>query len=110
MGGRLATAIVCRPLLPQIPGLAGLPYFTNETIFANRTLPRHLIVIGGGAVGVELAQAHRRLGAEVTGIDAGPPPPRADPGLVALPPMRLAAGRVAPHPPSPIPPIPTPRA
>ena len=53
-----------RPTAPPIPGLADVPYLTNETIFANRTLPDHLIVIGGGPIGLELAQAHRRLGAQ----------------------------------------------
>ena len=52
-----------RPTAPPIPGLGDVPYLTNETVFANRTLPGHLIVIGGGPIGLELAQAHRRLGA-----------------------------------------------
>jgi pyruvate/2-oxoglutarate dehydrogenase complex dihydrolipoamide dehydrogenase (E3) component len=46
-------------------------------------LPEHLVVIGGGPIGVELAQAHRRLGAAVTVIDAGPLLPREDPELAA---------------------------
>lgn len=58
------------PFIPLIPGLDGVPYFTNETIFENRTRPDHLIVIGGGPIGVELAQAHRRLGARVTIVEA----------------------------------------
>jgi len=58
------------PAIPAIPGLDQVPYLTNETIFANRTQPEHLIVIGGGAVGVELAQAFRRLGSKVTLIEA----------------------------------------
>lgn len=58
------------PVVPPIPGLADAPYFTNETIFENRTKPRHLLVIGGGPIGVELAQAHRRLGAQATIIEA----------------------------------------
>ncbi len=58
------------PFIPPIPGLGDIPYFTNESIFGNRTLPPHLIVIGGGPIGVELAQAHRRLGAEVTIVEA----------------------------------------
>jgi pyruvate/2-oxoglutarate dehydrogenase complex dihydrolipoamide dehydrogenase (E3) component len=68
---RFVIATGSSPAIPTIPGLNTVPYFTNETIFANRVLPRHLMVIGGGAVGIELAQAHRRLGAEVTVIDAG---------------------------------------
>jgi pyruvate/2-oxoglutarate dehydrogenase complex dihydrolipoamide dehydrogenase (E3) component len=58
--------------VPPIPGLAGLPFLTNETIFDLDARPRHLIVIGGGPIGCELAQAHRRLGAAVTVIEALP--------------------------------------
>ncbi|HEV2186405.1 MAG TPA: FAD-dependent oxidoreductase, partial [Stellaceae bacterium] len=86
---RYVIATGSSPAIPPIPGLADLSYFTNETIFANRTMPRHLIVIGGGAVGLELAQAYRRLGAEVTVIDAGPLLPRDDSELVGLLAARL---------------------
>jgi pyruvate/2-oxoglutarate dehydrogenase complex dihydrolipoamide dehydrogenase (E3) component len=88
---RCVVATGSEPVIPPIPGLAALPHFTNETIFANRVLPRHLIVIGGGPIGVELAQAHRRLGAEVTILDIGPILPREDPELAALLAARLAA-------------------
>ncbi len=84
MARRFVIATGSSPALPPIPGLDSAPYFTNETIFANRRLPNHLIVIGGGAVGIELAQAHRRLGAEVTVIDARPLLWREDPELVAV--------------------------
>ncbi len=57
------------PVVPSIPGLDETPHFTNETIFANRTQPSHLIVIGGGPIGTELAQAFRRLGSATTIID-----------------------------------------
>jgi pyruvate/2-oxoglutarate dehydrogenase complex dihydrolipoamide dehydrogenase (E3) component len=57
------------PATPPIPGLAETPHFTNESVFNNRVLPSHLIVIGGGPIGTELAQAHRRLGAAVTIVD-----------------------------------------
>jgi pyruvate/2-oxoglutarate dehydrogenase complex dihydrolipoamide dehydrogenase (E3) component len=86
---RFVIATGSSPIVPPIPGLDRVPFFTNETIFANRTLPEHLIVIGGGPVGIELAQAHRGLGAAVTVIDAGPLLPRADPDLVALLAARL---------------------
>lgn len=99
---RFVLATGSSPVVPPVPGLADLPYFTNETIFANRMLPRHLIIVGGGAVGIELAQAHRRLGAEVTVIDAGPLLPRDDPELVALLAARLAEEGVALRPSSPI--------
>lgn len=60
------------PLVPPIPGLADVPFHTNETIFEDRTLPEHLVIIGGGPIGVEMAQAHQRLGAKVTLIEAAP--------------------------------------
>jgi len=52
--------------VPPINGLDQVDYFTNENIFDNAEPVKHLIVIGGGPIGMELAQAHRRLGAEVT--------------------------------------------
>jgi len=52
--------------VPPIEGLEQVDYFTNENIFENTEQVKHLIVIGGGPIGMELAQAHRRLGAEVT--------------------------------------------
>lgn len=58
--------------IPPIPGLADTPFHTNETIFEDRERPDHLIIIGGGPIGIEMAQAHRRLGAEVTLIEAAP--------------------------------------
>jgi pyruvate/2-oxoglutarate dehydrogenase complex dihydrolipoamide dehydrogenase (E3) component len=60
------------PAVPPIPGLDRVPYLTNETIFDLAERPAHLIVIGGGPIGVEIAQAHRRLGAAVTILEAGP--------------------------------------
>ncbi|MEO1252771.1 MAG: FAD-dependent oxidoreductase [Pseudomonadota bacterium] len=60
-----------RPFVPPIPGLQDVPFLTNESIFENRTRPDHLLVIGGGPIGVEMAQAHRRLGSAVTLIEAG---------------------------------------
>ncbi|MCG8626047.1 MAG: FAD-dependent oxidoreductase [Proteobacteria bacterium] len=58
------------PFVPPIAGIDKTPYFTNETIFSNTKLPAHLIVIGGGPIGIEMAQAYRRLGAKVTLIEA----------------------------------------
>lgn len=54
------------PLVPPIPGLSDTPYFTNETIFTQTDIPDHLIVVGGGPIGIEMAEAHRQLGAKVT--------------------------------------------
>lgn len=56
--------------VPPIPGLESVPYLTNETLFDQREAPAHLIVIGGGPIGMEMAQAHRRLGSEVTVVEA----------------------------------------
>ena len=72
------------PFAPPIKGVEETPYFTNETIFNNRTLPRHLIVIGGGPIGVEMAQAHRRLGAEATIIEGETILNKDDPELAAV--------------------------
>jgi pyruvate/2-oxoglutarate dehydrogenase complex dihydrolipoamide dehydrogenase (E3) component len=72
------------PLVPPIPGLDRVPFFTNETIFEMPVLPRHLAVIGAGPVGLELAQALRRLGAEVSVLEMARPLVRDDPELVAL--------------------------
>lgn len=58
------------PAVPPIPGLESVDFMTNETLFDNRELPAHLIIIGGGPIGAEMAQAHRRLGARVSIIDA----------------------------------------
>ena len=55
--------------VPPIEGLADTPYWTNETIFDNGDPVDHLIVVGGGPIGLEMAQAHRRLGAKVTVIE-----------------------------------------
>ena len=67
---RFVIATGSSPFVPPIPGLETVNYFTNETIFDNKARPSHLIVIGGGAIGLEMAQAHRRLGSKVTVIEA----------------------------------------
>jgi pyruvate/2-oxoglutarate dehydrogenase complex dihydrolipoamide dehydrogenase (E3) component len=92
---RFVIATGSAPFVPPIPGLDSVKFFTNETIFANRTAPSHLIVIGGGPIGVELAQAYKGLGAAVTVIDAGPLLPRDDPELVALLARRLTEDGIA---------------
>lgn len=67
---RFVIATGSSPIIPPIPGLADVPYFTNETIFDNKTLIPHLIVVGAGTTGLELAQAYRRLGSRVTVLDS----------------------------------------
>ena len=73
-----------RPFVPPIPGLDDVPYFTNETLFDNRALPDHLVIIGGGPIGIEMAQAHRRLGAKVTVIEGDKILGREDPELADI--------------------------
>jgi pyruvate/2-oxoglutarate dehydrogenase complex dihydrolipoamide dehydrogenase (E3) component len=70
---RFVIATGASPVLPAIPGLAEVPHFTNETVLELADCPRHLIVIGAGPAGLELAQAFRRLGAQVTVLEAATP-------------------------------------
>ena len=58
------------PWAPPIEGLTDVPVYTNETIFELQDKPDHLLVIGGGPIGIEMAQAHRRLGCKVTVVEA----------------------------------------
>ncbi|WP_346906752.1 FAD-dependent oxidoreductase [uncultured Roseibium sp.] len=67
---RFVIATGSRAAVPPIPGLDTVPYLTNETLFDLRKAPEHLIVIGGGPIGMEMAQAHSRLGSRVTVIEA----------------------------------------
>jgi pyruvate/2-oxoglutarate dehydrogenase complex dihydrolipoamide dehydrogenase (E3) component len=92
---RIVIATGSAPIMPNIPGLAEIPFLTNETVFANDALPLHLIVIGGGPVGLELAQAHRLLGAQVTVIEADAALGKDDPELAALLIERLGADGIA---------------
>ncbi|WP_417525946.1 dihydrolipoyl dehydrogenase family protein [Marinovum sp.] len=66
---RIVIATGSSPLVPPIPGLDAVPYETNETLFDLRERPEHLLIIGGGPIGMEMAQAHRRLGCDVTVIE-----------------------------------------
>ncbi len=86
---RIVIATGSSPFVPPIPGIDETPYFTNETVFENSALPAHLIVIGGGPIGLEMAQAHRRLGARVTVVEMLSILPKDDPELVAVVRQRL---------------------
>jgi len=81
---RFVIATGSSSVMPAIPGLLGAPYLTDETVFDLAEIPRHLIVIGAGPVGLELAQAFRRLGSEVTVLEAATPLAGADPEGAAV--------------------------
>src|SRR5215475_6433926 len=68
---RFVVASGSSPVIPPVPGLDEVPYFTNETIFDVSERIQHLIVLGGGPIGLELGQAHRMLGSHVTIFDTG---------------------------------------
>jgi len=73
------------PVIPPIEGMGAIPYLTNETLFSLDLLPERLIIIGGGPVGIEMAQAFRRLGSEVQVVaSAERILPRDDPELTRL--------------------------
>lgn len=73
-----------RASIPPIPGLDKEKILTNENIFDLREKPKKLIIIGGGPIGIEMAQAHRRLGCQVIVLDMGTILPKDDPDLVAV--------------------------
>ncbi|MGH6900079.1 MAG: dihydrolipoyl dehydrogenase family protein [Geminicoccaceae bacterium] len=81
---RIVVATGSSPAVPPIPGLAEVPHLTNETVFDLTERPEHLIVIGGGPIGCELAQAHRRLGAAVTILELFAILPKDDPAAVGV--------------------------
>jgi len=64
----LATGAVAS--IPPIPGLADVPYWTNRDAIKAETVPASMVVLGGGAVGLELAQVYSRFGCEVTVVEA----------------------------------------
>jgi pyruvate/2-oxoglutarate dehydrogenase complex dihydrolipoamide dehydrogenase (E3) component len=70
--GKFLIATGSSPLVPKVPGLSSVPYYTNETIFTLETLPASLTIMGGGPIGIELAQAMNRLGVAVTVIEMAP--------------------------------------
>ncbi len=88
---RIVVAAGSRPAIPAVEGLQGVPALTNETLFDLAELPRHLLVLGGGAMGLEMAQAFRRLGSAVTVIEPGRLLAGADPEAAALVAAQLAA-------------------
>ncbi len=61
-----------RAAVPNMPGIAEVPFLTNTTLLQRTHVPRHLVVVGGSYVGLEFAQAFRRFGADVTVVEMGP--------------------------------------
>ncbi len=70
-GRHLVIATGAGPAVPPIEGLSGFPYLTNENLFDLQSLPGRLVVLGGGPIGTEMAEAFVRLGSRVTVIEAG---------------------------------------
>jgi pyruvate/2-oxoglutarate dehydrogenase complex dihydrolipoamide dehydrogenase (E3) component len=70
--------------VPPVPGLADVPFLTNETVFGLTERPEHLVVLGGGPIGVEMAQAFRRLGTAVTLLERAAILPKDEPEAVAI--------------------------
>lgn len=81
---RIVIATGSAPFVPDIPGLYSVPYETNETLFDLRDRPEHLLIIGGGPIGMEMAQAHIRLGSKVTIIEGAKALGREDPELASV--------------------------
>jgi pyruvate/2-oxoglutarate dehydrogenase complex dihydrolipoamide dehydrogenase (E3) component len=86
---RFVIATGSLPAIPPVPGLPEAPHLTNETIFDLTERPEHLIVLGGGPIGCELAQAQRRLGARVTVLELFRVLPKDDPAAVDIVRRRL---------------------
>ncbi|WP_270726305.1 dihydrolipoyl dehydrogenase family protein [Shimia sp. Alg240-R146] len=81
---RVIVATGSSPLVPPIPGLDSVPYLTNETLFDLTETPEHLLIIGGGPIGMEMAQAHQRLGIKTTVIEGAKALGRDDPEMAAI--------------------------
>ena len=81
---RIVIATGSQPAIPPIEGLDEVPYLTNENIWDLDVLPQHLVIVGGGVIGMEMAQSFRRLGSEVSVIEPGEPMGRDDPDSVAV--------------------------
>jgi pyruvate/2-oxoglutarate dehydrogenase complex dihydrolipoamide dehydrogenase (E3) component len=94
---RFVVATGSTAAVPPLPGLDEVPFLTNETIFDLTERPGHLLVLGGGPIGVEMAQAFRRLGAAVTLVERGGILPKDEPEAVAILRARLRHEGVALH-------------
>lgn len=88
---RVVIATGSKPAVPPIGGLDAVPYLTNENLFDLTELPGHLVIVGGGVIGMEMAQGFCRLGSRVTVINPGRLMGRDDPEAVDIAAARLAA-------------------
>ena len=80
---RIVIAAGSRAVVPPIPGLNTVPFLTNTTIFGLRERPAHLLILGGGPIGLEMADAFAGLGSQVTVVEAARIAAREDPELAA---------------------------
>lgn len=80
---RIVVAAGGRAAIPALPGLAEVAFHTHETIFEVTPQPAHLLILGGGPIGLEMAQAHAALGCQVTLVQRRTIAPQDDPELVA---------------------------
>ncbi len=94
---RFVVATGSSPFVPPIPGLDDVDYLTNETIFDETRKPGHLVIIGGGPIGMELAQAHQRLGSKVTVLEGLKALGKDDPELTAIALEHIRADGVVVH-------------
>ena len=81
---RIVIATGSSPFVPPIDGIQDVPYLTNETLWDLRERPKHLLIIGGGPIGMEMAQAHIRLGCKVTVIEGARALGRDDPEMAEV--------------------------
>ncbi|MEL6586100.1 MAG: FAD-dependent oxidoreductase [Pseudomonadota bacterium] len=81
---RIVIATGSSPFVPPIPGLSDVPFYTNEDIFDLMEQPTHLIVVGGGPIGMEMAQAHVRLGCKVTVVEGAKALGKDDPEMAEV--------------------------
>ncbi|MCB1739497.1 MAG: FAD-dependent oxidoreductase [Gammaproteobacteria bacterium] len=94
---RIVIATGSSPAVPPIPGLDQTPFLTNETLFGLTRCPEHLIIIGAGPIGMEMAQAHRRLGAAVTVLDGMRMLGKDDPEAVDIVRLKMLSEGIALH-------------
>ena len=96
---RIIVATGSTAFIPPIEGLNTTPFITNETVFSLAEQPEHLVILGGGPIGMEMAQAFNRLGTKVTVIEMGRVLGRADPdhALIAIDKLRAEGVDILEH-------------